>query len=479
MDTNLNPAGTPANAPHRATWQGDRDYHDRHQERSLRRARCIEQHLTGDCTFLDVGCNRGLTSSYLLSRGKVARATGIELAQGAVADDLLRDERFSFLSGDICDIALTGTYDAIFYGAVHHHIVRERGLATAIGVLQKLVDHCSHQLFFETGHLTEGSRWAWQRELRKYFRTDEEHIFFLLRHIEPRIRAVEVIGQFPIHLSLRWLLRIEVEPLSRHPLSYPRTTNALCERKLRWQTRTFGSQNQQWRDLTPGEIAFVEFGETTDLHEPRLFIKRRPLARHVDEDEYLIATSVQVKHVVQPLRLEPTLGIVYPFVDGVPILDWIRKNKRQAPRIAAAVLEAFRDARNQEAPPTRLLLGGARRKLVDVVDMSPNNFLVSDTPSGPVLHWIDLERQSAHYSWKNCLHVANLLVRIRGYRRTALLLLLKGIATALMLLVRYQLVGPGERIVARQPSLASLVVTAVRSGIGRLVIRAAPSLSRL
>ena len=96
------------------------------------------------------------------------------------------------------------------YGAVHHHILNLYGLSAAVATLQKLVSHCDKHLFFETGQIGEGGRWEWQREMRGYFRTDEEHFFYMLRSIEHLIEGFEVVGSFWIHGVRRHYLRIDV-----------------------------------------------------------------------------------------------------------------------------------------------------------------------------------------------------------------------------------------------------------------------------
>ena len=115
----------------------DPTYHSRHARRTLARAACIAEHIDEPGKLLDVGCNNGITSRYMLDTGKALQVTGIELHESTVERDLIGRDEFELLEGNVVELPLERNYDHIIYGAVHHHILNLFGLSPAIQTLNR------------------------------------------------------------------------------------------------------------------------------------------------------------------------------------------------------------------------------------------------------------------------------------------------------------------------------------------------------
>ena len=107
----------------------DSTYHSRHSKRTLARAERIASHIAAPGRLLDVGCNNGITSAYMLDAGKAREVTGIELHAETVERALREHEAFTLLEGNVVELDLGGQYDHVIYGAVHHHILNLFGLS--------------------------------------------------------------------------------------------------------------------------------------------------------------------------------------------------------------------------------------------------------------------------------------------------------------------------------------------------------------
>ncbi|OQX30433.1 MAG: hypothetical protein B0D96_05905 [Candidatus Sedimenticola endophacoides] len=131
------------NEKNTAIYQGqDSLYHRRHSKRSLRRAERIAEYIQPGDEILDVGCNQGVISDCILRDSKPSSVTGVELSRATVSKVLFDNPEFDFIEGNICDIRLEKQFDVIVYGAVHHHILRERGLSEAVRVWRSLAGRC-------------------------------------------------------------------------------------------------------------------------------------------------------------------------------------------------------------------------------------------------------------------------------------------------------------------------------------------------
>ena len=450
----------------------DPSYHDRHTRRTLGRARAIERSLSAsNCpskSLLDVGCNRGITSSYLLDVGVVEEVVGVELERETVMPSLHADHRFSIMQGDITLLPLTQSFDVVVYGAVHHHVFRNYGLGTAVRVLQKLVDQASHALFFETGHITEGGRWGWQRSIRRYFRTDEEHLFYLAKSIEPRLSGFSVVGRFWIHGSRRWLIRFDLTARSKSNHLTPKPGPIVSKESY---IRSFGSSKQALLAKTSDQHdSPTEFFVQNDQGKDVFF---KSYLHHLGsaEQEYDIGQKVVHSWAVSAKSIQLDQTLIFPYVEGSPIHALKGLDQAERDSIASQLFRIWQDASRTKinAKESLLLPRKAQAGLLDVIDINRGNVIVEKNGRAPVVRVIDFEPHSNHNRWRNRLHFAGMMFFLRRRRPWALLMLIQGYFQGLGHCITYQFKRAETRITDRQPSLTSVVVANVRSMTGRFV----------
>ena len=455
-----------------ATTASDSTYHARHSERSLRRARRIGDNIETQSTVIDVGCNKGITSQYLLKTGKASHVTGVELHAETVDAALREDARFELIEGNVAELELDREYDVCVYGAVHHHILNFYGLTAAIETLQKLATHTNRTLFFETGQIAEGGRWGWQRAMRRYFRTDEEHFFYLLRSIEHLVEDFSVIGKFWIHAARRSYLRIDLKkPDERgdgRVAAFVREPGARTEGPL---GRSFGSRNQCLSPAADASDSPTWFWSAGDS----LFIKQYRHHPVAAQAEYDIGRSIDADWAVTATGTTDEPGsLVFPLIehDG-NALDAGRLPASTRKRLAGELLDIVRDAGAvQPGLPSGVLLPAAdSASLIDICDLNPNNVLLQPSGDSVRLKVVDFEQQGVHYSYRNRLHVSKVLRVLKQRRLRAATEWLMGVGTGLLQLLRYQLRPQDARIRDRQPSAASVIVAESRSVSGRLLHR--------
>ncbi len=451
----------------------DSTYHIRHSARSLRRARRISANMDAASSLLDVGCNIGVTSQFLLDEGRVDTITGVELQATTVSELLMRNPRFSLIEGDIAKLDLSDNFDVCIYGAVHHHILNFYGLGIAVHTLQKLAAHCSQTLFFETGQIGEGGRWTWQRAIRRYFRTDEEHFYYLLSSIEHQVESFCVIGKFWIHGVRRSFFKINLKPMSDRsiPAVPAKVIPAPSDSDVRL-VRSFGSLDQRLVPANePSErdcpCTFWIAGTSV---ESRLFVKlhrHRPSAMLA---EWQIGQAITRDWAVRPEATTKLPGsLVFPFFDGASsIRSFINAPISDRRCLAEQLLTIFSDARNikPQLLPQLLLPAQPDSSLHDLCDLNANNFLVLRQGGELVVRVVDFEQQSCHYSYRNRLHLASLLSALGQFRWRVVREYLLGFAVGIFLLIRFQTKPIETRIRFRQPSAASLLVAEIRSRLG-------------
>jgi len=455
----------------------DSTYHVRHSARSLRRAKCVAEHIEPGATVLDVGCNNGITSQYLIDKSIATHVTGVELLATTVSESLKQDSRFTLIEGNIAELEIKKRFDACIYGAVHHHILNFYGLSAAVATLQMLAEQCDRYLFFETGQISEGGRWSWQSAIRQNFRTDEEHFFYLLRSIEHLIDDFSIIGKFWIHGARRWYLRLDMKSeAGRASAMSPVVVRSLPEIIDGPYVRSRGSKNQilsRTDDVKNSQSPTV-FSIATEPDGSRSFVKtylHHPSAAAV---EYQIGQEITESWAVKATALTDTTGmLVFPYIDkarSVRSFSTAARSTRQL--IAHQVLRIFDDARQTAITlPRRLLLPTkAGLTLVDVCDLNQNNFLITDGDQRYTIRVIDFEQQSADYSYRNRLHLARLLWILRQNRLRAMTEFLLGLAGGLINMLKYQTKSAATRIRDRQPSLTSLIVADLQT-IGGGVLR--------
>jgi SAM-dependent methyltransferase len=456
----------------------DSGYHGRHTRRTLQRAKAIVRSLSdtsGDTeSLLDVGCNRGLTSQYLLEAGTIGKAIGIELERTTVMPSLRTDPRFTLIEGNISNIEISQRFDIIVYGAVHHHIVRNYGLGAAINILHRLTDHCDRHLFFETGHITEGGKWEWQRALRRYFRTDEEHIFYLLKSIEERVSDFEVIGKFWMHGIRRWLIRIDMRRGQSAVSTSNRTKRHSSDEDY---IRTFGRRGQRLiskstdRHDSPTEFSIIKC-------DGKRFITKKYLHHTgVPAQEYAIGQTVVHDWAVKACSIGPDGILTFPYIDGTSLRDVKNRAPLEQYSIASQLLRIWKEAKATRICASNSLLIPIHQttSLLDVVDMNVNNIIISHVGKSPVVRVIDFEPHSNHNLWRNRLHFARMMSALGRNRLWAIRMFIAGYWSGLAYCLTYQLRGIKTRIANRQPSLASILVAESRTLMGG-VIRTIPFL---
>ncbi|MEW7983986.1 MAG: class I SAM-dependent methyltransferase [Candidatus Sedimenticola endophacoides] len=474
------------NEKNTAIYQGqDSLYHRRHSKRSLRRAERIAEYIQPGDEILDVGCNQGVISDCILRDSKPSSVTGVELSRDTVSKVLFDNPEFDFIEGNICDIRLDKQFDVIVYGAVHHHILRERGLSEAVRVWRSLAGRCRRHLFFETGHITEGGRWAWQRKLRCYFNTDEEHIFYMLRTIDESIRGFEVVGKYMMHGAYRWLIRIDFAS-EREALSAPGAESRLADLDLtsgRSYGRNFGSKNQRLLDVSEGgHDSPVRFYDVSGGND-RFFVKE---ARHwllPLWQEYRIGRSLDAEWAVKAHGMMRENILVFPYVDGFKILEYDHRNDAECADLARQLLRIWAYCKKNKIPDSypggNLLPLEKGAVLADVIDLNPNNFIVERKGEGCCLRLVDFEPQSNHYQWKNRMHMAKILWFLGSKRGLASAYWCAGLLQGVVHLAQFEFASVERRIKYRQPSLTSLCVATLRSLGGRALVRMVPQLNEL
>lgn len=451
----------------------DSTYHARHSARSLRRARRIAENIETATSLLDVGCNNGITSQYLLEEGKAENVTGVELHASTVWDSLIQNTRFKLIQGDISKLDLYDNFDVCIYGAVHHHILNFNGLGVAVQTLQKLVTHCNKTLFFETGQISEGGRWDWQHAIRRYFRTDEEHFYYLLSCIEHQVESYSVIGKFWIHGIRRTFFRIDLKPVSERtvPAVPARIVSAPTNSDTRL-VRSFGSNDQR---LAPaGELPEIDspctFWIARNVAGSKIFVKQhrhRPSAAAV---EWQLGQAMTQDWAVRPDATTDLPGsLVFPYLDNTAdINSFIDAPKSERRSIAEQLLTIFSDAQNArpQLPPRLILPSRESSSVHDLCDFNRNNFLVFQQDGELVVRVVDFEQQSCHYSYRNRLHLASLLLSLGQFRLRAFREYVLGIIGGTFRLIEYQAKPIETRIRFRQPSALSVLIAETRSRMG-------------
>ncbi len=448
----------------------DAGYHGRHARRTLHRAEQIAANINGPVRILDVGCNNGITSQYLLDSGVASHVTGIELRESTVDAALKGRDDFTLIEGNIVDIELDSDFDVIVYGAVHHHILRFNGLAAAIDTLQKLVRHCTQHLFFETGQISEGGRWPWQQDMRRHFRTDEEHFFYLLRSVEDQISRFDIIGQFWIHGARRAYLRLD-RAREQNVSGYAET--------LDWpgdaqgpMVRTRGSSNQSLMRMRETELSDSPTRFWTSKSTSR-FLKQHvhhPVAGPV---EFAIGSQLDASWPVKPEGVtHENNALVFEWLaDAKPIREFGTAPADVRRRLADQVVGIHRQARRTSVtlPEGCLLTSASSLRLTDVCDLNLNNLLVTSSNDSEIVRVVDFEQQSTAYRYRNRLHLARTLRTLDQYPGLAARLTMGGWIGIVLQLLRNQFRPLKERIANRQPSAMSLLVADLRSAAGRVL----------
>ncbi|MDY0005107.1 MAG: class I SAM-dependent methyltransferase [Polyangia bacterium] len=419
--------------------QYDPTYFARHDARNRSRIEAIMSNLPPGERLLDVGCNRGYFSRAALDLGLARRVDGVEPSRAEVQPELLGDPRFTLHEGDIFDLDLSGPYHAVIYCAVHHHVFGHRGRAAAFDLWQRLVSLCDRHLFFESGQLLEGSRWYWQRALRRHFPSDEQHFAELLQAVGPRLEAVKVIGKHSIHGTRRWLLRIDLRPIDTAPPRRHRETLAGGLTVLEELRRSVGSRRQRLVPISrPPGGQVVEGDPGTPLHDgvtlklcqdpatgERLWCKRRPSDPFRDEREHMIGSQLAEPVFLRSRALDPELGLVFPYIEGEKLTDLRLHDIENKEQLLEQLIDLYEKAERLVIATGELDIDPrerhCRRALIDLIDLHASNILVARDGNGlRLLGVIDLEYYRNHNHARNAMHLAKTLIRAHATSPRAL-----------------------------------------------------------
>jgi SAM-dependent methyltransferase len=431
----------------------DRNYQQRHERKTGRKARLLARHMESGCSVVDIGCNTGAISNHLLHTGHASKATGIELNASIVLPQLKSNDKFCLIQEAIQNFPLKEIYDVALYMAVSHHVFANFGPHAATSVLRHIVAHCRHALFFEVGKISEGSAWPWQRAIRSIFGTDEAHLCFLFEAIEHAIEKVEVIGFNPIHGARREIWRISLRPFNerKDPSEKYRIERLDLDRNHSLlQLRTnFRSTLTESRILTNGEGKDY----LVKQHVNRPFATYR---------EYAISRAIGKSWVV------PSLGytsdakyIAFPFYKDALDLQQCSKLQYDLRRaLARRVLMIFRELRDIRVEYPRPLEPQFtdNGKVFEVCDLNPSNFIFRQTPEGDVdALLVDLAFQAPGYGWKNERNLAQILLVLRQFRVRAAGHLILALGKSLLKLTHFQFISRAQRVQRRFPSLLSFL----------------------
>lgn len=410
--------------------QYDPTYFQRHDARNRGRIRAIVEHMTPGARALDVGCNRGYFSRALLDHDLVGAVDAIEPRADQVEPTLLADSRFSLHAGDAAEFPFEERYHAVVYCAVHHHVFGHRGYNAAMHLFRKLVQSCDRFIFFETGHLLEGSRWYWQREMRKTFHSDEEHLGALLQAVGTRLERVNVIGRHPIHGVNRYLLRIDLLPLDAGADDATKS-EPMDLRPLRRFQRTVGRAKQRLVEVASqgdlqdaqGEGSLYE-GTAYTLctgadSETKFWCKKYLNDPFAELREQRVAEQVEDERFIRPIGRDPELGLVFPHVEAQKLSDIKLREIRNKEAFLDSLFDVHAYARSKDITPGDLDLHpeqrGQTRKLIDLIDLHAANVFVRREGDDLFLVGIfDLEYFRNHNAARNGMHLVDLIVSARS-----------------------------------------------------------------
>jgi len=437
-------------------------YHSRHGRRSLLKAKTILSRIDSTSgTFLDVGCNQGVVSMELMSKLKGFDFTGIELQEGTLNKVLKDDPRFQLIEADVGKFSPINSYDYIFYGAVHHHIVRDYGFNRAAEVFFWLCAITNEKLFFETGHLTEGARWRWQECIAERFSSDEEHVHFLISLIQDRLVEFNVVASYKIHGVKRWLIEFVFDGTVQEPRFelYPTVRSNGRENQV------LGSRNELSNYAV--EVEYLKSGG--------VFHKRYLFSREAARLEYMIGNGLHYDWAVSPIRQgENEYVIEFPLIEGVSLKD-LCEGTRVTKAIAAEIVAISRQLSVAIIPSevaVKIGLHSRECNYLKVIDFNINNIIIDNQGRVKVVDFAFFKRDSKYRNYKN-LHEIFLSLKARPVRRKLYLFLY--FFHVNFLLVQNIFYRPERRVLQGLPSYASLLIIKVRNVVDRLLVKFFPS----
>jgi len=419
----------------------DSTYALRHDHRNRRKVQRILLNVDAGQRFLDIGCNQGYISAALLNNDKAQHVDAIELNRSVVRKDLVQNPHFDLFEGSVTDFKFQYVYTGIIYCAVHHHVFALFGKLQAFATWRQIIDHCDRQLIFETGQISEGSKWYWQEKLRHYYPDDQEYIGALLHAIGPRLKNIKVVDKLPIHGINRMLLKIELHPLKSiysisrtgsgtygdlpgdeagwvHEKSFRRTIGSKFQRLIEVDHEKNDSQEQNdtKRTLYEGTTFYILRNRKTD---------EKCFGKHIEDDPFKVLRELellkQIDHprVLQPIAATNSFGLIFPYIPYCPLHSLVGQEIENPDELIAEILAFFQYAREKKVELGLLdfdMTGQHQsHKLIDVVDFHAANFLVGLHNNSRSVHgWavVDMEYYSNYNRIRNEKHLRKILLTL-------------------------------------------------------------------
>jgi hypothetical protein len=456
-----------------ATPLGDTQYHNRHKKRNQSRVEAIMNNCPIGNRALDIGCNAGYFSKGLLSNGLAQFVDAIEYNADIVPDDLKTDKRFSLFEGDATSFSFAHQYDTTVYGAVHHHIFARHGYAMAMQFWNNIVDHTESTIFMESGQLAEGSRWYWQRALRRYYSSDEQYYGDLVYSVGSRLKSITVIGTHWIHGVRRWLLKIELYPTTskESDLNLPLASSIEIRETLH---RTIGSHNQKLiSDKEKSDLQLYEgvsFSTGIINQNEEVFCKKY-IATEKETFEAIIAHQINDERFIIPIATSHDSGLIFPFISA--------KKLNEIPLNEIQDKETFRDnidALYEFAKAKDIYLdfaGDRSLKLIDIIDLHKSNIFFDEQSQN--IYVFDLEFYSMANKTRNKLHLMRVLYQLDAKNISAILSLISALSSRLKWLLNMAVAKPETRILYRVENGFSWGYIRVREKIDKVIAFFVPS----
>lgn len=436
-------------------YAGDRGYYERHSKRNEKRARSITSSIERDVsTILDVGCNRGYLGGTIMSKFVTAECTGVDIVSNGVNSHLLANPRFSFIQSDVVHFQPIRQYDVVLYCAVHHHIFANHGPEAALAVFARLIKCCNHYFFFETGHLSEGSRWYWHESISKWFSSDEDHIHWLISSLGRHIKKVDCVGAFWIHGTRRWLLRFIVEP----PQNVRPENSSECMHVVPSNCQEIESYKSSKKRKHLSKNYKCNIMSSSKQESTPVFIKKWIDGSDTAYIEYDIGCKMPCEGAIRPSALTTDQGLVFPYVHTKPSLPRISQIKQ--------FYQCASESKLDSHYLPKYLPNHRYYRYIDVIDINPSNILSSANDNE--LCVVDFEYFSPASALRNRRNLGILLFRC-GNRLEGGIIWFVAMFAMFARAVVDSFRPPQVRIILKRPGFIGIAYSRFRAYIDRLL----------
>lgn len=468
----------------------DPTYSIRHDSRNRKRVNLIVKNMSACNKLLDIGCNKGYFSQSILENNLALHVDAVELNRGVVDDVLQSNDRFTLYEKDIVDFYFEKKYSIIIYGAVHHHVLGNHGYLESMHLWNRIVNHCETSIFFETGMLNEGSRWYWQRRIRRYYSGDEEYIGALLQAIGPRLKRVTIIGKYWIHQIRRWLLRIDLWPYDNVNESFYRYDFSNTSlNKLKSYYRTIGSKKQKLlaldenndRSLTKTSINNIVYEGTIfsiykNSEKNILFWNKKILDDNFKEArEYCIGQQIDNNLFIKPITIKSDIGLIYPYIKLKKISEIdIRVNKNKI-NLINQLLDLFEYAYNVRINMGNLDLNPHShkklRRLIDIIDINQSNILIKEIDNNmcEIGAIVDLEYFCNHNKARNSLNFSKIILKSNIFTGRNIKFLIKALYWNFCHYIKWTFAPVEQRLYEKNKSIFRYLIMRSREVVDRLL----------